>query len=198
VQAVLLGGVVSIWAVAHSWLATNRMKALAAARLGAGGARAYRLAYNIVSVATLGPIAVWMSGLPDRQVYAVPPQWAFVMVGIQLVAAAVGAVTLLRTNAVQFAGISQVLGRPESNRLETTGLYGLVRHPLYLFGLIILWLSPNMSLNQLTVSVVLSAYLFLGALFEERRLVAEFGKPYEAYRARTPMIIPGVGHRKSE
>ena len=73
-----------------------------------------------------------------------------------------------------------------------TGFYALVRHPLYLFGLIFLWFSPQMSANQLVFTIVSSAYLFVGALLEEKRLVREYGAEYESYRAVTPMIIPRV------
>jgi protein-S-isoprenylcysteine O-methyltransferase Ste14 len=57
-----------------------------------------------------------------------------------------------------------------------------------------------MTLNQLTVNIVLTTYLFIGPILEERRLVQEFGAAYEDYRARTPMMIPGLkpGQRTSD
>jgi protein-S-isoprenylcysteine O-methyltransferase Ste14 len=96
----------------------------------------------------------------------------------------------LQTGPLAFVGIAQLAGERSSSGLATTGFYGLVRHPLYLFGLILLWLTPSMSVNQLTVSTVLTVYLFVGAILEERRLVKEFGSAYEDYRRNTPMIIP--------
>ena len=191
-QIVLLGGAVAAWAALHSWLASNRMKTWAARILGASASWAYRLAYNIGSVISLAPIAWLMWRLPDRQLYSVPPPWGLIMMGIQGLAASLAALTLLRTDAMHFAGLSQILRRPASSRLLQNGTYAVVRHPLYLFGLVFLWLSPRMSVNQMVLTTVWTAYFYIGALLEERRLVQEFGEAYEAYRSRTPMIIPRV------
>jgi protein-S-isoprenylcysteine O-methyltransferase Ste14 len=54
-----------------------------------------------------------------------------------------------------------------------------------------------MSINQLAVSLALTAYLFIGALFEERRLEQEFGESYRQYRERTPMMFPAFSKRRS-
>jgi protein-S-isoprenylcysteine O-methyltransferase Ste14 len=32
----------------------------------------------------------------------------------------------------------------------------------------------------------------VGIIFEERKLLREFGKKYEEYRSVTPMLIPGL------
>ncbi len=191
-QVVLLGGAVAGWAVVHSWLASTRMKTYVAASLGTGASRAYRLIYNVFSFISLAPIAWLLWTLPDRQLYAVPTPWGTLMWAIQAGAAGLAVITLLQTDAMHFAGIPQVLGRSASGALVQSGMYGVVRHPLYLFGLILLWCSPRMSANQLTVTIAFTLYLFVGALIEERRLVAEFGEAYTAYRSRTPMIIPRV------
>ena len=189
-QLVILGAAVAGWAAFHSWLASNRTKGYAARLLGVAGSRGYRLAYNVISVISLVPIGWLMLRLPDHQLYSIPAPWAFIMWGTQALAASLAAVTLLKTDALHFAGLSQVLGRAASGRLVQTGMYAVVRHPLYLFGLIFLWFSPRMSANQLTLTIVWTAYFFVGALLEERRLVQEFGDAYAAYRSRTPMIIP--------
>jgi protein-S-isoprenylcysteine O-methyltransferase Ste14 len=36
----------------------------------------------------------------------------------------------------------------------------------------------------------LTAYLYLGSLFEERRLRVEFGEAYADYQRRVPRMIP--------
>jgi protein-S-isoprenylcysteine O-methyltransferase Ste14 len=73
----------------------------------------------------------------------------------------------------------------------TGGLYRYVRHPLYTFSLLILWLSPAMSLNTFIVYLALTVYILIGIIFEERKLVREFGEEYVGYRSVTPMLIPG-------
>jgi methanethiol S-methyltransferase len=196
VQVVRLGGAVVAWAALHSWLASTKMKASAVKNLGPEASRAYRLAYNVISVISFAPVAWLLWSMPDRQIYAVPAPWAFAMLGIQGTAVALAAVTLVQTGASQFAGLSQILSHTESNQLSTTGFYGLVRHPLYLFGLIFIWLTPTMSVNQLVVTIVFTAYFFIGAVLEEQRLVQEFGEVYTTYRANTPMIIPRVRRQR--
>jgi methanethiol S-methyltransferase len=42
----------------------------------------------------------------------------------------------------------------------------------------------------LAFNLGLTAYLFIGAYFEERKLVREFGEAYRGYQQRTPMFFP--------
>ena len=100
---------------------------------------------------------------------------------------------VLQTGLLDFAGLRQLFKLPgdRSAELVTGGLYRYVRHPLYTAGLVFLWFSPEMSINLLALFVGLSAYLVIGALFEERKLVRQYGQVYLDYRRVTPMLIPG-------
>jgi protein-S-isoprenylcysteine O-methyltransferase Ste14 len=49
-----------------------------------------------------------------------------------------------------------------------------------------------MSVNSFVVYVGLTVYILIGIIFEERKLVREFGRSYEDYRSVTPMLIPGL------
>jgi protein-S-isoprenylcysteine O-methyltransferase Ste14 len=69
-------------------------------------------------------------------------------------------------------------------------LYKHVRHPLYLGWATAFWATPTMTAGHLLFALVLTAYMGLAALFEERDLVAHFGRQYEEYRRRVPMFIP--------
>jgi protein-S-isoprenylcysteine O-methyltransferase Ste14 len=189
-QSLTLAAAVGLWAAVHSWLASIRMKEFARQRVGDAGARAYRLFYNVFSVLSLLPILLLWRSLPDRVLYEVPAPWSYLMLGGQAASLVLLLMAFLQTGPLQFAGIAQFIGEKPSSGLTTTGFYGLVRHPLYLFGLTFLWLAPSMSVNQLAVNIVLTVYLFVGAILEERRLVKEFGAAYESYRASTPMMIP--------
>jgi protein-S-isoprenylcysteine O-methyltransferase Ste14 len=76
--------------------------------------------------------------------------------------------------------------------LVTDGFYRYVRHPLYTAGLVIIWLIPIMTWNLLALIIGLTAYIFFGIYFEERKLLQEFGESYREYRQHTPMLIPGL------
>ena len=78
-------------------------------------------------------------------------------------------------------------------RLVTDGLYRYVRHPLYTAGLVFIWLLPIMTWNLLALNIGLTAYILIGATFEERKLLSQFGETYADYRRKTPMLIPGTG-----
>ena len=75
------------------------------------------------------------------------------------------------------------------------GLYRWVRHPLYSAGLVFIWLTSVMTVNLLVLNLGLTIYLVVGAIYEERKLVREFGDLYVDYQKRVPMLIPGLGRR---
>jgi methanethiol S-methyltransferase len=80
--------------------------------------------------------------------------------------------------------------------MTRTGLYRYVRHPLYTCSILILWLVPVMTVNLLAFNLGATLYMTIGAFFEERKLVREFGGEYEAYRRHTPMLVPGLKPRR--
>jgi methanethiol S-methyltransferase len=69
-------------------------------------------------------------------------------------------------------------------------LYKRVRHPLYIGWTMVFWATPTMTAGHLLFAGVLTGYMALAALVEERDLVAHFGRQYEDYRRRVPMFIP--------
>ncbi len=69
-------------------------------------------------------------------------------------------------------------------------LYKVVRHPLYLGGIIGLWATPIMSGTHFVFALLLSAYFVIGTLFEERDMKNVFGEQYEQYRKQVPMFLP--------
>ena len=68
--------------------------------------------------------------------------------------------------------------------------YKYVRHPLY-FGIILgLWATPFMTITHLVFAILLTAYIIIGVMLEEKDLSKEFGEQYRAYKKKTPMLIP--------
>jgi protein-S-isoprenylcysteine O-methyltransferase Ste14 len=78
--------------------------------------------------------------------------------------------------------------------LVTTGIYGAIRHPSYL-GALIFALGWGLAFRS-GVGVLLTALLIPPLVArinaEERLLGSQFGAEYDAYRARTSRMIPGV------
>lgn len=94
-------------------------------------------------------------------------------------------------------GLTQVVthfvGRVvEPMKFKTPGLYGLIRHPIYLGFIVAFWSAPTMTLGHLLFAAVTTAYIFVGIWLEERDLVAMFGDQYRLYRQKVAMLIPGL------
>ena len=69
-------------------------------------------------------------------------------------------------------------------------LYKHVRHPLYIGWAISFWATPTMTAGHLLFAGVLTVYMGVAAIFEERDLIAYFGHQYEDYRRSVPMFVP--------
>jgi len=80
------------------------------------------------------------------------------------------------------------------HKLVTAGIYSAIRHPSYL-GLIISALGWGLAFRS-GVGVLLTVLLIVPIVgrmrAEENLLETQFGTEYDAYRARTSRLIPGV------
>lgn len=74
--------------------------------------------------------------------------------------------------------------------LSVKGPYRFVRHPLYLCSLMMIWSFPDWTSDRLLLNILWSGWIVLGARWEERDLVSHFGKPYQDYQRRVPMLLP--------
>lgn len=90
---------------------------------------------------------------------------------------------------------SSLVGRKAEHRIVDTGPYAVVRHPIYT-GLITVVLA--MAILKGTAAALIGATLIVASLWlkarlEERFLRVELGsESYDAYRHRTPMLLPGL------
>lgn len=91
----------------------------------------------------------------------------------------------------RFSGLVAI--QPE-HTLVTGGVYGVIRHPSYL-GLLVNSLGWGLAFRS-GVGVLLTAVTIPPILAriraEERLLRTQFGDEYDAYRARTSRLIPGL------
>ena len=183
---------IALWGIIHSVLASLGFKDLLRRTLGDGFMRFYRLLYNIFAVMSLLPVLYLMIVLPDKPLYQVSPPWSYLMFVGQAISVLFLLVAVLQIDLLSFVGLCQLIEEEKTDALVTSGLYRFVRHPLYTCSLLILWLSPSMSVNRFIVYGALTLYVLIGILFEERKLLQAFGQAYVHYRSVTPMLIPGL------
>jgi protein-S-isoprenylcysteine O-methyltransferase Ste14 len=184
---------IALWGIVHSLLASIGFKNFLRRTFGDSFMKSYRLLYNIFAVISSLPVLYLMIVLPDQTLYQVPSPWRYVMRAGQAVSVLLLFVAVSQTDMLSFVGLRQLIIEEEKKGdLVVNGLYRFVRHPLYTFSLGILWLSPSMSLNSFVVYVALTIYILVGIIFEERKLLREFGQEYAAYKSVTPMLLPGI------
>lgn len=180
----------TLWGFIHSLTASLTLKEKAAQIFGANFVRLYRLLYNGFALITFLPVMALVAALPNKILYTVPAPWNYVMSAIQGAAAFMLVVAVMQTDALHFAGLKQLFVEDTKGTLTTSGLYKIVRHPIYTFSLLFLWLTPTMTDNTLIFYIGVTLYFIVGAYFEERKLQREFGEEYAAYKKSTAMIIP--------
>jgi protein-S-isoprenylcysteine O-methyltransferase Ste14 len=80
--------------------------------------------------------------------------------------------------------------------LVTTGLYGVVRHPIYSGAFIFLAALTLVAANLLILlpTLALLALLYASIDEEETMLIDRFGDEYREYMRRTPRFIPKFRH----
>ena len=77
---------------------------------------------------------------------------------------------------------------------RTPALYRLVRHPIYVGWLGILWFTPTMTVTHLVFAVGSTLYILGGIYLEERDLMAAHPE-YAQYRRKVPALIPSFRRR---
>ncbi|ALP53072.1 hypothetical protein Tel_07835 [Candidatus Tenderia electrophaga] len=185
---------VLIWSgyfVLHSLLASHGFKRYILAKLPRL-TPCYRLAYNLVALLTLVPIAWIHLTYPAATVW----QWqgvAAVLTDALALAALLGfAWSLKYYDMAAFTGVRACLRRDvrmTQERLTLSPLHRWVRHPWYLFAIVMVW-SRDQNTLSLISTIMVTLYFFIGAKLEERKLRREFGAAYAEYMQRVPGIIP--------
>jgi methanethiol S-methyltransferase len=115
---------------------------------------------------------------------------------------AIGLVLTIRASAaldvLDLAGVRAVLlarggTPPRQAALETHGLYGFVRHPIYFGWAVLVCGAPTMTMTRAVFAIISTAYLALAIPWEERTLIGHFGAEYETYQRRVRWrLIPYV------
>ena len=162
-----------------------------------GVIRFYRLLYNGLSLMTFVPLMLYTRGDGGAVVFGWRG-WGELLRLLFLVAALLlfwrGA---KRYDLRFFFGLDQLasgkatLLLSSSQNFSATGIFSLTRHPWYLGSLLFLWsIFPEYSPSVFMAVLILSLYLVVGTILEEKKILREHGDSYRRYQQQVSMLFP--------
>jgi protein-S-isoprenylcysteine O-methyltransferase Ste14 len=108
------------------------------------------------------------------------------LTGIWLIVRATGAI-----DPLELAGIRNTKASDED--LQWHGVYALVRHPIYLGWVLIVFGTARMTGDRLVFAALTTTYLIVAMPWEERSLERQFGAAYQRYKEHVRWrLIPYV------
>jgi protein-S-isoprenylcysteine O-methyltransferase Ste14 len=198
-----------LFALLHSVTVSQKFKKACRKYLGDTVMRVcYRALYNTVSFITAIIAFSFIHQIRDQQLWTAPVRLRWIMHIIQIAGLAFGSLSFKYLDTGEFLGIKQVwryLSRREiagniegltDKDLVTTGVYGIVRHPIYVAGIVIFTFNPHLTVNSLAITVLADLYFLSGMFIEERRFLRIFGDQYREYMKRVPRMMPKLLYRK--
>jgi protein-S-isoprenylcysteine O-methyltransferase Ste14 len=190
------------WCILHSLLITGRVNEWIRKK-GGFLEGAHRLFYILFSVISLLPVLWYQYSLPQQLIFSWSGPWR-ILQGVLLTYALVmfyGGKQVYDTNYVlglsQWRNYRRKLPR-QPLPFSCNGILQYVRHPWYSGGLAFLWGLGPLTDVTLMVRIILSLYLIIGTLLEERKLIRELDQPYRNYCHQVPMLIPWRGRVKKK
>lgn len=179
----------SAFALHHSVLARAGLKHRVRARFGRGAERS--LYVWSASLLFLWCCLAWRP-LPGV-LFAWPTALEPVAIAIQWLGGLVTALAARRLDAFELAGLRTPADDAPVRPLEQRGLYGLIRHPIYLGWVLLVLGTPVMNSTRAVFAASSILYLALAVPLEERGLVSAYGDAYRAYQRQVRWrIVPGV------
>jgi len=119
----------------------------------------------------------------------------YIPVGIKM---PFGVVLMVLSGFLAIKGLSIVFGEKRENpEVIRKSVFNVVRHPIYLSEILLYLglLMLSISLIAVLVWVISILFLYYISRYEERVLIARFGKDYEQYMQEVPMFIPRLKKR---
>jgi protein-S-isoprenylcysteine O-methyltransferase Ste14 len=156
--------------------------------------RLYRPFFKLVATALLVPVVWYSTSLRGGLVVRWDGPWLALRYTLVALAVLLFLTGGRHYSLGQFIGISQLRGSPSGGLaagggIDSSGVLGVIRHPWYA-GLVLLLWARDLDIAGLVVSGVLTVYILVGTLLEERKLVHEFGDAYRSYQRRVSMFVP--------
>ncbi len=188
----------SLFGFLHSFLASNKVKRFLIKKIG-NYIAFYRLFYVFFSLL----IFYWVYTLsPDSDLIIYDLSYPFdIIILIPQLLSLAGILWAFKYFSFnEFIGVNQIIRwhnkeynineLDEQLTLRINGPYKFCRHPVYFFSILFLMFRPEISLTYLAMLVCITAYFYIGSIFEEKKLIERFGKEYTDYINAVPAIVP--------
>lgn len=156
----------------------------------------YRLFYVLVSLILIVPLINYTSRLDDTVIIVYEPPFSvirYILISGSLIMFFWA--FFFDYDSLSFWGIRQILNFRKvketntSGEIKRKGLLGIMRHPMYFALLIYLW-CQTFRVVDIVINALLTIYVIIGTILEEKKLVLEFGEEYLKYQQEVPMLIP--------
>jgi methanethiol S-methyltransferase len=186
-----------VYGFIHSALASPKVKHIFEQKLGKLF-RYYRLLYNVLAIVLLIGLLWYQRLLPKERLWAA--EWW--VDGFAITLFWIGVLIALKAlqgyDLREFLGVPNPSASPTSSEFRTSGLLRYVRHPLYTGTILAVWglFLHESTLKSLIMAICVTVYIRMGIVYEERKLVREFGDAYLSYRRRVPMLFPNFYHNR--
>jgi protein-S-isoprenylcysteine O-methyltransferase Ste14 len=128
--------------------------------------------------------------------YDVRGAWAWLLYAVQAAGIFMALRASARLDVLELAGIRQMQGSRRSRApvpLQVRGPYTIVRHPVYLGWVMLVFGAPHMTASRFTFALITTLYLAIAVPIEERALERAFGDSYREYKRRVRWrFLPGL------
>jgi methanethiol S-methyltransferase len=203
------------FAIVHTLMASSQVKELVRE---AAGKRYRNGLYRAIFVVQSVVIFAWGTwkflSLPDRELYNAQPPLSWLMRIGQGASIALLVAGVWEADPERMTGLKElrdllddktpdreppaqgpVLG--PDGKIKVTGPYRFTRHPGDLATIGVFWLFPRMTVNHAVLAALATLYSVLGAVHEETRNRAAYGKAFEQYQEEVPFLIPGLPNKEA-
>jgi len=156
----------------------------------------YRLFYILISLALLIPLLNYANQIDDKVIIIYESPFSvirYILTWFSLLMFFYA--FFFNYDSLSFFGIRQIMNFGKevkinpSEAIKKNGLLGLMRHPMYFALIIYLW-CQTFRMIDIYVNALLTVYVIIGTVLEEKKLVMEFGEAYIKYKKEVPMLIP--------
>jgi len=184
------------WCALHSLLIDSSVTGFVR-RHAAGLIPYYRLLYNMLALVTFFPLILMTTSADGPVVFVWQGYYQILRILFLLFALLLFQGGARKYDLGYFLGIKQLqtgeqpLLLADTDEFARTGVFAITRHPWYLASLFLLWsMLPIYRLPVFLAVCIMSLYLVVGTVLEERKIVAQFGDRYLRYRQKVSMLFP--------